>query len=91
VYPSGRLGEAFKGLRGTDELAERRQQQKAERGHDFRRSGAVGAIVGGETAEALYYAGEHGERIQDAVRNIVSVNAETIRSVTEARRRGIAK
>jgi hypothetical protein len=72
VYPSGRLGEAIKGLRGNDELAERHQQQKAERGHDSRRSGAVRAIVGGGTAEALYYAGENAERIQDAVRNIRS-------------------
>ena len=56
---------------------------------DFRRSGAVEAIVGGAKAEELAHAMGNTLSASNALfATYVPVNLATIRSVMEARRRG---
>lgn len=61
-------------------------------GHDFRRSGAIEAINGGATAEAVAHAmGNTLSQSNFLFATYVPVNAVTIKSVREARIRGRAK
>ncbi len=87
-YSKDTLGDDFRDVR----CAEFGKDERRTLGHDFRRSGAVEAIVGGGTADALSHAmGNTLSASNTLFATYVPVNAETIRSVTEARRRGRTK
>lgn len=61
-------------------------------GHDFRRSGAVEAIVGGAKAEHVAHAMGNTLSASNALfATYVPVNVATLRSVIEARRAGRTK
>jgi hypothetical protein len=87
-YSKDTLGDDFRDVRA----AEFGEAERRTMGHDFRRSGAVEAIVGGGTAEALAHAMGNTLSASNALfATYVPVNAETIREVTAARRRGRTK
>jgi hypothetical protein len=79
----------------TREIARRIGVEASERrtiGHDFRRSGAVEAIVGGARAEALSHAMGNTLSASNALfATYVPVNVATLRGVMEARRAGRSK
>ncbi|MFD2646394.1 hypothetical protein ACFSX5_01140 [Devosia albogilva] len=86
-YSKDTLGDDFRDVRAA-EFGESERRTMA----DFRRSGAVEAIVGGGTAEALSHAMGNTLSASNALfATYVPVNPETIREVTAARRRGRAK
>ena len=87
-YSKDTLGDDFRDIRA----AEFGESERRTMGHDFRRSGAVEAIVGKATAEELSHAMGNTLSASNALfATYVPVNAETIRAVTEARRRGRQK
>lgn len=92
-----RTGEPYKGDRLNRDFAIVREaefgrEEKRTFGHDFRRSGAVEAIVGKATAEELSHAmGNTLGASNFLFATYVPINAETIRSVKEARLRGRTK
>jgi hypothetical protein len=84
-YSSDTLGDDFRDVRtiefGTNE--------RRTIGHDFRRSGAVEAIVGGANAEHVAHAMGNTLSASNALfATYVPVNVATLRSVNEARRAG---
>lgn len=84
-YTSDTLGEDFRAVRE----AEFGVDEKRMLGHDFRRSGAVEAIVGkAEPAAVAHAMGNTLSASNMLFATYVPVNAVTIRSVAEARRRG---
>jgi hypothetical protein len=81
------LGDDFRAVRAA-EYGERERRTLA----DFRRSGAVEAIVGEATAEALSHAmGNTLATSNMLFATYVPVNLATVRAVMEARRRGRSK
>ncbi len=87
-YSKDTLGDDFRDVRaalfGPDETR--------RLGHDFRRSGAVEAIVGDATPAALSHAmGNTLSASNTLFRTYVPVRAETIRSVRDARLKGRGK
>lgn len=84
-YSKDTLGDDFRDVRA----AEFGDSERRTLGHDFRRSGAVEAIVGKVTPAELSHAmGNTLSASNTLFATYVPVNAQTIRSVTEARRRG---
>ncbi|NVO13514.1 MAG: tyrosine-type recombinase/integrase [Rhodoplanes sp.] len=87
-YSSDTLGDDFRDVR----IIEFGINERRTIGHDFRRSGAVEAIVGGAGAEALSHAMGNTLSSSNALfATYVPVNVATLRSVTEARRTGRTK
>jgi hypothetical protein len=87
-YSSDTLGDDFRDVR----VVEFGPGERRTIGHDFRRSGAVEAIVGGAKSEALAHAMGNTLSASNALfATYVPVNATTIRSVAEARRAGRVK
>lgn len=87
-YSKDTLGDDFRDVRA----AEFGESERRTLGHDFRRSGAIEAIVGKATpAELAHAMGNTLNSSNMLFATYVPVNAETIRSVTEARRRGRTK
>ncbi len=87
-YSKDTLGDDFRDVRaalfGPDE--------RRRLGHDFRRSGAVEAIVGDATPAALSHAMGNTLSVSNTLfRTYVPVRAETIRSVRDARLKGRGK
>ena len=87
-YSKDTLGDDFRDVRAAEfGLAERRTL-----GHDFRRTGAVEAIVGGAQSEHLAHAmGNTLSASNVLFATYVPINDETLRSVQAARRRGRTK
>jgi hypothetical protein len=84
-YTSDTLGDDFRDVR----TAEFGPMEKRRLGHDFRRSGAVEAIVGEAKVEALAHAmGNTLATSNSLFATYVPTNLATIRAVLEARRRG---
>jgi len=84
-YSKDTLGDDFRDVRA----AEFGEAERRTLGHDFRRSGAIEAIVGEARAEALAHAMGNTLSASNALfATYVPVNVETIRSVMEARRKG---
>lgn len=87
-YSKDTLGDDFRDVRALEFGARERRTI----GYDFRRTGAVEAIVGGSNAESLAHAmGNTLSASNTLFATYVPVNVETIRGVLEARRRGRAK
>lgn len=87
-YSKDTLGDDFRTVRA----AEFGETEKRTLGHDFRRSGAVEAIAGEATAEALSHAMGNTLSASNALfATYVPVQFETILSVTAARRKGRTK
>jgi hypothetical protein len=87
-YTKDTLGDDFRAVRA----AEFGGLEKRMLGHDFRRSGAVEAIAGEATAEQLAHAMGNTLSASNALfATYVPVNANSIRSVMAARRRGRTK
>lgn len=87
-YSKDTLGDDFRDVR----IAQFGLSERRTIGHDFRRTGAVEAIVGGSNAEALSHAMGNTLSASNALfKTYVPVNVETIRSVMVARRRGRLK
>jgi hypothetical protein len=87
-YSSDTLGDDFRDVR----TAEFGASERRTIGHDFRRSGAVEAIVGGARAEALSHAMGNTLSASNALfATYVPVNVATLRGVMEARRAGRSK
>jgi integrase len=88
LYLKNALAEDFRDVRA----AEFGPLDRRTIGHDFRRSGAVEAIVGDAKAEAVAHAmGNTLGASNTLFATYVSVNVETIRSVMTARREGRRK
>jgi integrase len=86
-YTKDTLGDDFRTVRGAA-FGERDRRTLA----DFRRSGAVEAIVGGARAEELAHAMGNTLGASNALfATYVPINRATLRSVMEARRRGRSK
>jgi hypothetical protein len=86
-YSKDTLGDDFRTVRAAA-FGEREQRTLA----DFRRSGAIEAIAGDATPAALAHAMGNTLSASNALfATYVPVNLATIRSVTEARRRGRSK
>ena len=86
-YSKDTLGDDFRDVRAA-EFGEAERRTLA----DFRRSGAVEAIVGGAKAEELAHAMGNTLSASNALfTTYVPVNLATIRSVMEARRKGRRK
>jgi hypothetical protein len=84
-YSRDTLGDDFRDVR----TAEFGARDRRTIGHDFRRSGAVEAIVGGAKAEQLAHAMGNTLSASNALfATYVPVNVETLRSVIAARRKG---
>jgi hypothetical protein len=84
-YSSDTLGDDFRDVR----RAEFGERDRRTIGHDFRRSGAVEAIVGDGTAEHLAHAMGNTLSASNALfATYVPVNVATLRSVIAARRKG---
>jgi hypothetical protein len=84
-YSKDTLGDDFRKVRA----AEFGPLERRMLGHDFRRSGAGEAITGGATAEALSHAmGNTLSASNSLFATYVPVNATTIKSVFEARKKG---
>lgn len=87
-YSSDTLGDDFRNVR----RAEFGPGERRTIGHDFRRSGAVEAIVGGAKAEHVAHAmGNTLSASNTLFATYVPVNVATLRCVTEARRAGRTK
>ncbi|MGZ9091918.1 MAG: hypothetical protein ACXW3T_10145 [Rhodoplanes sp.] len=87
-YSSDTLGDDFRDVR----TAEFGAGERRTIGHDFRRSGAVEAIVGGAKAEHVAHAMGNTLSASNALfATYVPVNVATLRSVIEARRAGRTK
>lgn len=87
-YSSDTLGDDFRDVR-TEEFG---ALERRTIGHDFRRSGAVEAIVGGAQAEHVAHAmGNTLSASNTLFSTYVPVNVATLRSVIEARRAGRTK
>lgn len=87
-YSKDTLGDDFRAIRA----AEFGKLEARTLGHDFRRSGAVEAIVGDASAEALSHAMGNTLSASNALfATYVPVRAETIHAVLEARRIGRTK
>lgn len=87
-YSSDTLGDDFRDVR----TAEFGASERRTIGHDFRRSGAVEAIVGGAQAEHVAHAmGNTLSASNTLFATYVPVNVATLRSVIEARRAGRIK
>lgn len=84
-YSKDTLGDDFREVRA----AEFGEAERRMLGHDFRRSGAVEAIVGEAKAEAVAHAMGNTLSSSNALfATYVPVNVGTIRSVMDARREG---
>jgi Phage integrase family len=84
-YSKDTLGDDFRAIRG----AEFGPLERRMLGHDFRRSGAVEAIAGQAQPAALAHAmGNTLSTSNSLYATYVPVNATTIKSVSEARKRG---
>ncbi len=84
-YSKDTLGDDFRTVRA----AEFGEAERRTLGHDFRRSGAVEAIVGDASAEALAHAMGNTLSASNALfATYVPVKAETILAVGSARRKG---
>jgi hypothetical protein len=84
-YSRDTLGDDFRDIRA----AEFGERDRRTIGHDFRRSGAVEAIVGGASAESLAHAMGNTLSASNALfATYVPVNVATLRSVIAARRKG---
>jgi hypothetical protein len=87
-YSSDTLGDDFRDVR-TEEFG---SLERRTIGHDFRRTGAVEAIVGGANSEHLAHAMGNTLSASNALyATYVPVNVATLRSVMEARRAGRRK
>jgi len=87
-YSKDTLGDDFRSVRE----AEFGPLERRTLGHDFRRSGAVEAITGEASAEALSHAMGNTLSASNALfQTYVPVNVTTIKSVLEARRQGRRK
>jgi hypothetical protein len=84
-YSRDTLGDDFRDIRA----AEFGERDRRTIGHDFRRSGAVEAIVGGAQAEHLAHAMGNTLSASNALfATYVPVNVATLRTVIAARRKG---
>jgi hypothetical protein len=84
-YSSDTLGDDFRDVRTLEFGA----NECRTIGHDFRRSGAVEAIVGGAKAEHVAHAMGNTLSASNALfATYVPVNVATLRTVNEARRAG---
>jgi hypothetical protein len=87
-YSSDTLGDDFRDVRA----AEFGNLDRRTIGHDFRRTGAVEAIVGGANSEQLAHAMGNTLSASNALfATYVPVNVATLRDVMEARRAGRQK
>lgn len=87
-YPKDTLGDDFRVIRD----AEFGPLETRTIGHDFRRSGAVEAIVGDALPAAVAHAmGNTLSASNTLFATYVPVNVKTLQSVIEARRRGRSK
>jgi hypothetical protein len=84
-YSGDTLGDDFRDVR----VAEFGNLDKRTIGHDFRRTGAVEAIVGGANSEQVAHAmGNTLSASNSLFATYVPVNVATLREVMEARRLG---
>jgi len=84
-YSSDTLGDDFRDIRAAEFGPDERRML----GHDFRRSGAVEAIVGkAQPAELAHAMGNTLSASNFLFATYVPVNAQTIRAVSEARKKG---